>query len=123
MAFAPYYPDGWKNGQQGGTPLAAEALQHYDDELATLSSAVDEKAEKSEIPASSRLVPTGGSATTFLAGDGAWKTPPDTNTTYQALTAAQASTGTDTAARTISAKVLHDEIARQIAEALAEPAG
>lgn len=39
-------------------------------------------------------------------------TPPtqDTNTTYASMSAAEATTGTATAARTISAKVLHDKI-------------
>lgn len=53
------------------------------------------------------------SATTYLRGDGSWATPPNTNTTYPALTAAAAETGTSTTASTISAKVLADEIVRR----------
>lgn len=37
-------------------------------------------------------------------------TPPTTNTTYASMSAAEATTGTATAARTISAKVLHNKI-------------
>ena len=57
------------------------------------------------------------SATTYLRGDGTWATP--TNTTYSVLSAAEAQAGTATTARTISAKVLADEIDRRIAAALA----
>lgn len=75
------------------------------------------------LPATPVAVPEGieatgtPSATTYLRGDGSWATPPNTNTTYPALTAAAAETGTETTASTISAKVLADEIDRRIAAA------
>lgn len=58
-------------------------------------------------------------ATTYLRGDGSWSTPADTNTTYPALAAAAAQTGTATTPSTISAKVLADEIDRRIDAAVA----
>lgn len=68
-----------------------------------------------EVPAG--ITATGTpSTTTYLRGDGTWSTP--TNTTYSALSAAAAETGAETAARTISAKVLADEIDRRIAAAM-----
>ena len=42
----------------------------------------------------------------------------DNNTTYAAMTAAEATTGTTTTARTISAKVLHDKIEGMLSESL-----
>lgn len=41
------------------------------------------------------------SATTYLSGDGSWATPP--NTTYTAIAEAEATTGTATTARAVSA--------------------
>ena len=52
--------------------------------------------------------PAAGKQTSFLRGDGTWVVP--TNTTYASMSASEATTGTATAARTISAKVLHDKI-------------
>lgn len=52
--------------------------------------------------------PAAGTQAKYLRGDGTWQTPP--NTTYTSMSAAEATTGTATAARTISAKVLHDKI-------------
>lgn len=52
--------------------------------------------------------PAAGTQAKYLRGDGTWQTPP--NTTYASMSAAEATTGTATAARTISAKVLHDKI-------------
>lgn len=52
--------------------------------------------------------PAAGTQAKYLRGDGTWQTPP--NTTYASMSAAEATTGTATAARTISAKTLHDKI-------------
>ena len=52
--------------------------------------------------------PTKGNQAKFFKADGTWATPP--NTTYASMSASEATTGTATAARTISAKVLHDKI-------------
>lgn len=52
--------------------------------------------------------PAAGKQGQYLRGDGTWQTP--TNTTYASMSAAEATTGTATAARTISAKVLHNKI-------------
>ena len=35
MAFTPYYPGGWQSGEEGGTPITPDALNHYDDYLET----------------------------------------------------------------------------------------
>lgn len=72
-----------------------------------------------------RLVPAGGTTGEVLkrgAGDtSVWAA--DQNTSYPALTAAQVQAGTATAASTISAKVLADEIDRRVAAAIAAAAG
>ena len=52
--------------------------------------------------------PSAGDQNKFLRGDGTWQTA--TGSSYTAMTAAEASTGTSTTARVISAKVLHDKI-------------
>lgn len=31
MAFTPYYPGGWQSGEEGGTPITPDVLNHYDD--------------------------------------------------------------------------------------------
>lgn len=70
------------------------------------------------LPASPVEVPEGLTATgapsvdTYLRGDGAWATPP--NTAYFAMTSEEAATGTSTIARIISAKVLADEMTRRL---------
>ena len=53
-----------------------------------------------------------GRTITYTKGDGSTGTitTQDTNTTYASMSASEATTGTATAARTISAKVLHDKI-------------
>lgn len=62
---------------------------------------------------------TNGQVLKWNATAGEWEPGTDTNTTYAQLTAADAEAGTATAARSISAKVLADEIDRRIAAALA----
>lgn len=52
--------------------------------------------------------PAAGKQASFLRGDGTWVVP--TNTTYTAMTASEATNGTATTARSITAKVLHDKI-------------
>ena len=56
--------------------------------------------------------PAAGKQASFLRGDGTWVVP--TNTTYTAMTASEATTGTATTARSITAKVLHDKIAKMV---------
>ena len=74
-------------------------------------------------PAADRLVPTGGTNGQVLKvnadGKPVWGVDVDTKLT--AMTAAAAEAGTETTARSITAKVLHDEVARQVAEAIATP--
>lgn len=45
---------------------------------------------------------TAGTTAQFLRGDGAWATPPDTNTTYAEITTAEIDAGTATTLRSIS---------------------
>ena len=33
--YKPYYPGGWKSGAAGGTPLTPEALDHFDEGIAS----------------------------------------------------------------------------------------
>lgn len=54
----------------------------------------------------------GTSTTTYLRNDGTWATP--TNTTYSALSATDATAGTATTGRLITAKVLHDKITEML---------
>lgn len=61
--------------------------------------------------------PAAGKQTSFLRGDGTWVVP--TNTTYASMSAAEATTGTATAARSISAKVLNDKIDEKISALVA----
>ena len=80
--------------------------------LRTLADALGEGGGGTELP-------NGTNGQVLKWSDGAWNPGADANTTYQALSAADAEAGTATAARTISAKVLADEIDRRIAAALA----
>lgn len=52
--------------------------------------------------------PAKGNQGKFLRGDGTWQTP--TDTTYSAMSDSEATTGTATTGRLITAKVLHDKI-------------
>lgn len=60
-------------------------------------------------------LPVGGTATTFLAGDNTWKTPP--NTTYSIITDTEFNTGTATTARTVSAQSLNRDINKLLNQA------
>ena len=61
--------------------------------------------------------PAAGKQASFLRGDGTWVVP--TNTTYTAMTASEATTGTATTARSITAKVLHDKIKEMVSASTA----
>lgn len=59
------------------------------------------------------LTTTGtASSTTYLRGDGSWVTPPNTNTTYAVMSEAEATAGTASTARTLSAARLKGAIQR-----------
>lgn len=94
-------------GGGGGVSLPIEIADVTD-----LQTELDAKAATAALPSAGQLVPAGGGATTFLRGDATWVVP--TNTTYPALAAAAAQTGTATTASSISAKVLADEVDRRI---------
>lgn len=77
---------------------------HAQGDVTGLVDALSAKANVSQLPSANQLIPTGGSETTFLAGDNSWKVP--VNTTYPVLTEANADAGTASTASTISALVL-----------------
>lgn len=64
-------------------------------------------------------LPDGTDGQVIKWSGGAWKPGADANTTYSAMSAADAEAGTATAARVVSAKVLADEIDRRVAAAIA----
>lgn len=64
------------------------------DDIAGLQEALDDKADTTDLPTSGQLVPSGGTNTTFLRGDGTWVTP--TNTTYSVITQANIENTTST---------------------------
>lgn len=86
------------NGKANATHVHAQG------DITGLADALALKANVSQLPSANQLIPAGGSETTFLAGDNSWKVP--VNTTYPALTEANANAGTATTASTISALVL-----------------
>lgn len=63
----------------------------------------------------------GTSTTTYLRNDGTWATP--TNTTYDAMSSTEATTGTATTGRLITAKVLHDKITERLPDAVTTTEG
>lgn len=38
MAYTPYYTGGWQSGEEGGTPITPDALNHMDDGIAAANS-------------------------------------------------------------------------------------
>ena len=42
MAYNPYYPNGWKNNEEGETPITAAALQNMEDGIVDLDEAVSD---------------------------------------------------------------------------------
>ena len=42
MAYNPYYPNGWKNNEEGETPITAAALQNMEDGLVALDEQVSD---------------------------------------------------------------------------------
>lgn len=97
----------------GGGPTAWDDIVDKPDVIAAGST----QAEARTAIGAGQPLPAGGTASTYLKGDNTWGTP--ANTTYTALTAAQAQTGTATTQQTISAKVLADEIERRVAAIIA----
>lgn len=57
-------------------------------------------------------LPAGGSATTYLAGDGTWKTP--ANTTYSVISETEFNTGSAATARAVSAQSLNRDIQAKV---------
>lgn len=129
-----YTKQEWKDGAEGETPINAERLNHMESGIAdgqnvaaptadTLSGAtavgksvmkaVDAAAARSAIGAGTSNVKIGTGAGDALKGDTAIPTIPAT------MSASEAEAGTATTQRTISAKVLHDLIAKMIADAAA----
>ena len=81
---------------------------------------------KSGAGARAGLVPapsTTAGTTKYLREDGTWQVPPDTKSAnYAVMSATEAVTGTATAARAITAKVLTDKIANDMTKAFGRPA-
>lgn len=40
MAYEPYYPEGWKDSSTGGTAITADALNHIEQGITDLESAI-----------------------------------------------------------------------------------
>lgn len=43
MGYEPYYKDGWKSGEAGGTPITPEALNHMDEGITAAGDHIDNK--------------------------------------------------------------------------------
>lgn len=100
----PYEPKTWKDGPEGGTPIVAEALNH-----------IEEGILAAEEAAGTTPGPKGEKGDPGPKGD---KGDPGKDATLPAAgTAAALAAGTDTTATVWSAKVLHDEIAAEVAAA------
>lgn len=107
----PYEPKTWKDGPEGGTPIVAEALNH-----------IEEGILAAEEAAGTTPGPKGEKGDPGPKGDKGAKGDPGKDATLPpAGTAAALAAGTDTTATVWSAKVLHDEIAAEVA-AIAEGA-
>lgn len=98
------------NGEEAPMPLGSGGYA-TEGTLRELAEAIGDGGGGTELP-------DGTDGQVLKWSDGAWNPGTDANTTYAALSAADAEAGTATAARTISAKVLADEIDRRIAAAL-----
>lgn len=86
-----------------------EAFQRVGTEFKSVRSALTGKSDTGHTHPVTDLNTTGTpTASTYLNGTGAWSTPP--NTTYSALTLAEAQTGTATTSRAITALVLKQAI-------------
>lgn len=100
----PYEPKTWKDGPEGGTPIVAEALNHIEEGILAAEEAAGTtpgpKGEKGDPGPKGEKGDPGKDATLPPAG-----------------TAAALAAGTDTTATVWSAKVLHDEIAAEVAAA------
>lgn len=78
-----------------------------------LMSAADKtKLDGVEEGANNYALPAGGTATTYLRGDGTWVTP--TNTTYTVITDTEFNTGSATTARSVSAVSLNRDVQAKI---------
>ncbi len=40
ITYTPYYPGGWKHGEEGSTPITPEALTHFDTALQKQAGAI-----------------------------------------------------------------------------------
>lgn len=109
----PYEPKTWKDGPEGGTPIVAEALNHIEEGIL----AAEEAAGTTPGPKGEKGDP-GAKGDKGDKGDKGEKGDPGKDATLPpAGTAAALAAGTDTTATVWSAKVLHDEIAAEVAAA------
>lgn len=131
-----YEKQTWADGEEGGTPITADRLNHIEDGVkapdwadvqnkptipaaptwanisgkpAVVAAGADAAEARTAIGAGTSNLALGTTSTTALKGDTVIPTVP------AAGTAAEIEAGTVTTARVWSPKVIHDEIARQIA--------
>lgn len=69
MSYKPYYENGWKSGEEGGTPITPEALNHMEEGIEQAYEDLAAKSHGNHVPATQ----TANSAT-FLRNDNTWQT-------------------------------------------------
>ena len=114
VTVALFNPDGTPFTGGSGEPVTVEIA-----DVTGLQDALDAKADATDIPASARLVPTGGTSGQVLkvGTDGTPGWGADANTVPATGTDGLITTGTDTTQRTWTAKMIKDAIDAAIAAA------
>lgn len=69
MSYKPYYTNGWKSGEAGGTPITPEALNHMEQGIEQAYSDLAAKSHGNHVPETQTA-----SGKVFLRNDNTWQT-------------------------------------------------
>lgn len=102
------------NFSKGGGDGQGVAWEDITDKPAVIAEGATAAEARAAIGAgtSNYTLPAGGSASTYLAGDGTWKTP--ANTTYSVIPEAEFNANTASTARAVSAQSLNRDIQAKV---------
>lgn len=104
MSYKPYYTNGWKSGEAGGTPITPEALNHMENGIKQTYTDLAAKSHGNHVPATQTA-----SGKVFLRNDNTW------------ATVTPANIGAVPTARTVNGKALSANVSLSASDVGAVP--